>query len=95
MKIVKIIRSNHALTFRQGEKVRDRIIKKLYYGKRVTLDCGGLICLTTDFIHPITDLLALYPKSKLKQNLRIINLNKFHTSQMQHCIHSTLKLKRQ
>lgn len=93
MKISNIIKSNLAFTYRQGEKVRDRIIKKLCHGKRVTVDCGGLICMTTHFLYPVTDLVLLYPKDFLVQHIRFTNISKSNALLLQRCINNTLKLK--
>lgn len=93
MKISNIIRSNLAFTYQQGEKVRDRIIKKLYHGKRATVDCGGLVCMTTHFLYPIADLVLLYPKEYLVQHVRFTNISKSNADLLQRCIDNTLRLK--
>jgi len=93
MKIATILKSNLAITFEQGEKVRDRIIKRLYHGKRVTVDCGGLICMTSDFVYPITDLLLLFSKEHLNENIRFTNISKTNAELIRRCIANTLNEK--
>lgn len=93
MKVVTILKSNLAITHEQGEKVRDRIIKKLYCGKKATVDCGGLVCMTTDFISPISDLVLLYPKNILNRNIRFINISRYNAGLLRHSIDNALKFK--
>jgi len=93
MKIATILKSNLAVTIEQGEKVRNRIIKRLYHGKRVTVDCGGLICMTSNFLYPITDLLFLYPKEYLNENVRFTNISKSNAELLRQCIANTLNEK--
>lgn len=93
MKIVNILKSNLAVTHGQGEKIRHRIVKKLYHGKKATIDCAGLICMTTNFIAPISELALFYSKDFLEKNVRFINISKLNATLLRRCIDNTLKLK--
>lgn len=93
MKITTILKSNLAITTEQGEKIRDRIIKKLYHGKRATVDCGGLVCMTSDFISSISELALLYPKDFLNQNVRFINISKSNADLLTRSIKNTINSK--
>ncbi|NDV68573.1 STAS-like domain-containing protein [Dysgonomonas sp. 25] len=93
MKIATILKSNLAITHKQGEKIRDRIIKKLYHGKRVTVDCGGLIAMTTQFLKPICEIVLLYSQDFLNENVRFTNIRKINALLLEHCIDNILKTK--
>ena len=90
MKVTTILKSNNALTNKQGIRIRDRIFKKLYQGKRITVDCGGLIAITSQFLQPIILLLLPYPKDFRNNNIRFTNLSKSHTELIRRNIRNIL-----
>lgn len=85
MKISSLIKTNLAITAKQGQTVRDKIQDKINKGKRVTLDCGDLQCMTTIFIYPIVNLLHRFPSEWLSQNIRFINLSESNTLLIKKC----------
>lgn len=85
MKISSIIKSELALSSQQGQMVRDKIYEKLNNGKRLTLNCGDITCMSYHFIFPICDILDKYPEPFIKQHLRIINTSKFQADMIERC----------
>lgn len=92
MKISRIIRSPLAITRKQGEKVRDRTIKKLSADKRVTLDCGEIICFSIPFFMAVAEIYLIYPENKIQDSVRFINIGSFANRLLKSSINRTLLL---
>lgn len=86
MKVSAIIKSYLAISCKQGEAVRDKILEKIVNGKRITLDCCDITCISSQFFYPIAEIHIDYSENFLKDKLRIINLSKFNQQLLQRCI---------
>lgn len=93
MKISSIIKSDLAITKKEGEAVRDIIIQRLNQGKRITLHCGDLRCITTNFIYPIVMLIKIYSSDFFNKNVRFIGLGEFNSNMIKRCIDNIYNLK--
>lgn len=92
MRISSIIKTNLATTYKQGEMVRDKIIERLMQGKRITLDCGDITCMSFRFICPICDIYERFTEGGIKQNVRFVNTSRFQAEMLQRSFAAKKKL---
>ncbi len=95
MIVATVIKSSAAVSREQGEVILHRIKERFAKGKRITIDCTGLTCMSYRFFEPISELVFDYSEHYLFLNLRFVNISPFHAKMMQNSFEQSRKLKKQ